>query len=144
MSDNVSPVGQASGKPKNRLIASNRIEGTTVYGRDGQKVGTMHSFIVDKQSGQVAYAVLSFGGFLGMGDKLFALPWQSLKPSAKDDDKMVLEVQKDRLQAAPGFDKKNWPDMADRRWGLDIYKYYGEEPYWAPSKDKHESGSGSR
>jgi sporulation protein YlmC with PRC-barrel domain len=126
------------------MCRSSKTIGSDVEDGSGKNLGNIDDIVIDDGTGRIVYVVLSFGGFLGMGDKLFALPWQSLKPSAKDDDKMVLEVQKDRLQAAPGFDKKNWPDMADRRWGLDIYKYYGEEPYWAPSKDKHESGSGSR
>lgn len=75
--------------------------------------------MIDLESGRVAYAVLSFGGFLGMGDKLFAIPWSSLA-----------NVDKELLKAAPGFDKDHWPNMADHTWGAKVYTYYGAKPYW--------------
>ena len=130
---------------KKALNASGMCRASKVIGMDvedtsGKNLGDIDDVVVDDGTGRVIYAVLSFGGFLGMGDKLFALPWQSLKPNPKDADKAVLDVPKDRLKAAPGFDKKNWPDMADRRWGLDIYKYYGEEPFWN-KKDSNEASS---
>jgi len=121
-----------------------KVIGTDIEDASGKNLGDIDELVIDDGTGRILYAVLSFGGFLGMGDKLFALPWQSLTRSPKDDDKMVLDVPKDRLTAAPGFDKKNWPDMADRRWGLDIYKYYGKEPFWTAPKALNEPASGSR
>jgi len=85
--------------------------------------------MIDTPTGRVAYAVLSFGGFLGMGDKLFAIPWSRL--SLDEDRKVfVLDVDRATLERAPGFDKDNWPDMADRAWGTQVHTYYGARPYW--------------
>jgi sporulation protein YlmC with PRC-barrel domain len=104
--------------------------GMDVEDTAGKSLGDVDELVIDDANGRIVYAVLSFGGFLGMGDKLFAIPWHALKPSARDVGKVILDVPKEKLKEAPGFDKKNWPDMADRRWGLDIHKYYGQEPYW--------------
>jgi sporulation protein YlmC with PRC-barrel domain len=112
------------------MVRASKLIGTDVEDATGKNLGDIDDVVVDDGSGRVVYAVLSFGGFLGMGDKLFALPWSSLTPSAKDEHKVVLDVPKDRLEKAPGFEKKNWPDMADRRWGTDIHTYYGQEPWW--------------
>jgi len=80
------------------------------------------------RSGRVGYAVLSFGGFLGMGEKLFGVPWNALKLDTQNK-RFVLDVTKDRLEDAPGFDKDHWPDMADQSWAQGIHSYYGTEPY---------------
>lgn len=125
------------------MVRASKTIGSDVEDANGKNLGNIDDIVIDDGNGRIVYAVLSFGGFLGMGDKLFALPWQALKRSSKDDDKMVLDVPKDRLKAAPGFDKKSWPDMADRRWGLDIHKHYGHQPYWIKSTDRHEPSSGS-
>lgn len=77
----------------------------------------------------MAYAVLSFGGFLGVGDKLFAVPWHALELDP-DNKCFVLDVEKDRLKNAPGFDKDHWPSMADERWATDLHAHYGSRPYW--------------
>jgi hypothetical protein len=71
----------------------------------------------------------SFGGFLGMGDKLFAIPWGALAVD-KIEKRFVLNVDKERLKLAPGFDKEHWPNMGDRAWGSQVYTYYGAKPYW--------------
>jgi hypothetical protein len=82
----------------------------------------------------VRYAVLAFGGFLGMGEKYFAVPWEALKPAPGqqpgDREKYVLDIDQERLKNAPGFDKNNWPNMADRSWGEQVHAYYGVTPYW--------------
>jgi sporulation protein YlmC with PRC-barrel domain len=109
--------------------------GVDVVDGSGKSVGDVDDIVVDDATGRIAYGVLSFGGFLGAGDKLFAIPWRALKPSAKEEGKLVLDVPKEKLEKAPGFDKKSWPDMADHRWGLDIYRYYGEKPYWDSATD---------
>jgi len=95
----------------------------------GEDLGKIEDLIVDATSGSTVYAVLSFGGFLGMGDKLFALPWASLTVDAMEN-RVILDVDKDLLKRAPGFDKDQWPDMADRTWGSGIYTYYKRKPYW--------------
>jgi hypothetical protein len=81
----------------------------------------------------VAYAVLSFGGFMGRGNKRFAMPWKASE-FAKTENKLVLNVDKEKPKTASGFDQDaKCPDFADRTWGNSIYKYYGYEPYWKPS-----------
>lgn len=110
------------------------IKGSTFIGMDvmnpaGENLGDIEDLMIDLSEGRIAYAVLSFGGFLGMGDKFFAIPPDVLELSA-DGDSLILNVDKSTLENAPGFDKDNWPDMADRQWGSSIYSYYGRTPYW--------------
>ena len=85
--------------------------------------------MIDLQPGRIAYAVLSFGGILGVGDKLFAIPWQAFTVDTAEK-RFVLNVDKELLKQAPGFNKSNWPDMTDPAWGAELYGYYGYEPYW--------------
>lgn len=112
------------------MCRASKLIGTDVEDPAGKNLGDVDDVVIDDASGRVAYAVLSFGGFLGMGDKLFAIPFDSLRANPKDDDKLVLDVSKEKLKAAPGFDKDHWPNMADRRWGSEIHRYYENEPYW--------------
>ena len=111
-------------------LSASTITGDPVVNPQGEDLGKIEDLVLDVDSGRVAYAVLSFGGFLGMGDKLFAMPWQSLQLDG-DNHRFILDVAKDRLENAPGFDKDHWPNMADRTWGSSVYKYYGHQPYWA-------------
>jgi len=85
--------------------------------------------MVDVESGRVAYAVLSFGGFLGMGNKLFALPWRAL---ALDEERkcFILDIDKKTLESAPGFDKDHWPDLSDEDYARSVYTHYGQS-YWS-------------
>jgi len=111
------------------VLSASTLAGDRVRNSAGEDLGKVNEIMIDISSGRVAYAVLSFGGFLGMGDKLFALPWSVL---TIDEDKkcFVLDIDKKRLEKAPGFDKDNWPDMADNTWATNIYSYYGTKPYW--------------
>jgi sporulation protein YlmC with PRC-barrel domain len=111
------------------VIAADTLTGDKVVNFQKEDLGKIEHLMIDLESGRVAYAVLSFGGFLGMGDKLFAIPWSSLKVDTVEH-RFILNVDKDRLKAAPGFDKEHWPDMADRTWGAKVYTYYGAKPYW--------------
>ena len=86
--------------------------------------------MIDPKSGRIDYAVLSFGGFLGMGDKLFAVPLEAMNLS-REEKRFILDVDKERLKHAPGFDKDNWPDTSDRAFGTKVYAYYGYEPRWS-------------
>lgn len=85
--------------------------------------------MIDLGSGRVAYAVLAAGGFLGMGEKFFAIPWDLLTVDT-DDEEIVLNVEKEILKNAPGFDKDNWPQTTDRAWISEVFDYYGSKPYW--------------
>ena len=84
--------------------------------------------MLDKQSNNIMFAVVAFGGFLGMGDKLFAVPWSALKLDTVNK-RFELDISKDRLKDAPGFDKDAWPDMADPTWVKGVHAYYGVTPY---------------
>ena len=85
--------------------------------------------VIDAKTGKVAYAVLSFGGFLGMGEKLFAIPWSAFSVNT-DNKHVILNVDKEKLKKAPGFNKKEWPTMAELTWANNIHTYYGSQPYW--------------
>lgn len=111
-----------------RLMSAGSLSGNDVHNQQGDNLGDIKDIMLDMHSGHVAYAVLSFGGVLGMGEKLFAVPWNALKLDTVDKC-FVLDANKDRLKNAPGFDKDNWPDMADQSWGQSIHKYYGTKHY---------------
>lgn len=110
-----------------RLIASNKVEGTAVYNRQGERLGSVYNFMVDKRSGQVEYAVLSFGGFLGIGDSYYPLPWRSLKYDTSQGGYLV-DLDKDRLQGAPSYSSSEAPDWSDPSYGRRIDDYYGPFP----------------
>jgi sporulation protein YlmC with PRC-barrel domain len=120
--------GAASGGPGPELLGADTLVGNDVYNQKGEKLGDIKEVMLDMRSGRVAYAVLSFGGFLGMGEKLFAVPWNALILDTKNK-RFVLNVEKDRLKEAPGFDKAHWPNMADQSWAKEIHSYYGTKPY---------------
>jgi len=119
----------AKGRFMQKVLAADTLTGDTVVNRQKEDLGKIEHLMIDVQTGRVAYAVLSFGGFLGMGDKLFAIPWSALAIDT-GEKQFVLEVDKKSLESAPGFDKAHWPDMADRAWGAEVNKYYGAKPYW--------------
>ena len=114
--------------PGPHLMGADTLVGNDVYNRDSQDLGQIKEIMLDMRTGRVSYAVLSFGGFLGMGEKLFAVPWDALKLDTANK-RFVLDVNKDRLETAPGFDKTHWPDMADATWEEGIHAYYGTKPY---------------
>jgi len=110
-------------------LSATTLIGDKVVNRQGENLGKIEDLMIDPEQGRVGYAVLSFGGFMGMGDKLFAVPMQALKLS-RADKWFVLDVDKERLKNAPGFDKNNWPDISDRSFGTTVYSYYNTKPYW--------------
>jgi sporulation protein YlmC with PRC-barrel domain len=112
-----------------RIMSAGTLAGDRVRNSAGEDLGKIEEIMLDVPTGRVAYAVLSFGGFLGMGNKLFAIPWEALTLNERDHE-FILNVDKQRLDNAPGFDKDNWPDMADPAFGQKVYDYYGYKPYW--------------
>jgi sporulation protein YlmC with PRC-barrel domain len=120
-------------KKYRRILAASTLEGDKVRNSAGEELGKIDEIMIDIPSGKVAYAVLSFGGVLRMGNKLFAVPWSKLRVD-QDEKCFILDVDKHTLESAPGFDKDNWPDMADTTWGSEIYQYYGASPYWEQEK----------
>ena len=117
-----------------RVLAASTLTGDSVQNSAGESLGTVDEIMIDIASGKVAYAVLSFGGFLGMGNKLFALPWSTLRVD-EDQQHFVLDIDKTKLENAPGFDKEHWPDMLDHTWRKEIFSYYGAKPYWDAQED---------
>lgn len=113
----------------NSPVKASSIIGTGVVNPKGDSLGDIKEVVIDPRSGKVAYAVVSFGGFLGMGEKLFAIPFSAFEYDAATND-YVLDVSKERLKTAPGFDANHWPAMSDEKWNRDVYKYYERSPYW--------------
>ena len=111
------------------LISSDKVEGTTVYDRKGEKLGSIHSVMIDKISGKVAYAVMSFGGFLGIGDRYHPLPWHVLTYDTRQGG-YVVDLDPSRLKEAPSYGTRESPNWSDRRWGQQVHDYYGLPPYW--------------
>ncbi len=118
-----------------RVLSATKVMGNKVVNTAGEQLGTMKELMIDLDDGLIAYAVLSFGGFLGLGDKLFAIPWEALTFN-NDDQTFILDVDKEVLEDAPGFDKDHWPDNAkyEAGWLLGVYEYYGYAPYWMPDE----------
>jgi sporulation protein YlmC with PRC-barrel domain len=114
------------GGPGPILMGASTLIGNDVYNHKGEDLGDIKEIMLDTKSGKVIYAVLSFGGFLGMGEKLFALPWSALTLDTKNK-RFVLNVEMDRLKLAPGFDKDKWPNMSDPSWAKEIQSYYETE-----------------
>lgn len=115
--------------PGPELMSVETLAGNRVCNQKGEDLGEIKDIMLDTRNGKVGYAVMSFGGFLGMGEKLFAVPWNALELDTKNK-RFTLSVEKGRLEKAPGFDKNKWPDMADQSWAKEIHSYYGVKPYW--------------
>jgi sporulation protein YlmC with PRC-barrel domain len=116
--------------PRTRqVLSASTVQGDNVKNPQGESLGEINEIMIDTETGRVAYAVLSFGGFLGMGDKLFAIPFEALRIDQRNE-RVILDVPREKLENAPGFDKDNWPMTADRRWGAEIHQHYGMRPYW--------------
>ena len=114
--------------PGPHLMGADTLIGNDVYNKDGEDLGDVKEIMLDMRSGRVSYAVLSFGGFMGLGEKLFAVPWAALKLDT-ENKRFTLSVSHQQLEGAPGFDKNHWPDMADTNWAQGIHSYYGTKPY---------------
>lgn len=114
--------------PGPELMSAHSLLGNDVYNRQSESLGAIKEIMIDVRSGRVAYAVMTFGGFLGMGSKLFAVPWEALTLDTKEHH-FTLNVDKTQLEGAPGFDRSHWPDMADPIWAQAVHDYYGTEPH---------------
>ena len=128
------------------ILRVSEVIGTTVENTQGDNLGDIHDVVVDPSDSSIAYAVLAAGGFLGLGEKYFAIPWRAFQMVTDDDDKteverMILDADKDRMQNAPGFDKDNWPDMANPEWGQTVHTYYGQQDYWQQRQSRQSAQS---
>jgi hypothetical protein len=112
------------------LIASDKVEGTPVYRSNGEKIGRIERLMIDKISGKVAYAVMSFGGFMGIGEDYYPLPWSVLTYNPGLDGYEV-NISERQLKGAPKFGKHESWDWADRTRGQTVYDYYGVPPNWS-------------
>ena len=106
-----------------QVISSNKVEGTSVYNSNGDKLGSIDDLMIDKYSGHVRYAVLEFGGFLGMGTDRYPLPWSMLKYDTAFDG-YVVPVEKSQLEKAPRYSQTESPEYSDD-YGRKVYDYYG-------------------
>ena len=122
-----SPVDQPRGR--RRVMAASSLTGDRVRNGKGEALGTIDEIMLDLESGRIAYAVLSYGGFPGIGDKLFAVPWSALRIDPSEHE-FVFDVDRKMLENAPGFDKDNWPDMADPTFAAEIHEYYNKQASW--------------
>jgi sporulation protein YlmC with PRC-barrel domain len=104
-------------------LSCSTLTGDAVRNAAGEDLGEIEDIMIDLDTGRIAYAVLSFGGILGMGDKLFAIPWEALQ-LAQEEHKFILNVSKDMLEKAPGFDKDHWPDTSDPEWNTKTRDYW--------------------
>lgn len=112
--------------PGPALMGADTLIGDSVVNGAEEDLGDIKEIMLDMHTGQVAYAVLSFGGFLGLGQKLFAVPWNAMHLDTLNH-RFVLNVDKERLQNAPGFDPDAWPDMSDVTWAQQIHTFYGTD-----------------
>ena len=112
-----------------QVLSADTLKNEKVVNAAGDNLGNIKDYMIDLDTGFVAYCVLSFGGFLGMGDKLFAVPWKAMTLDT-DRQCFVLNVAKERLKIAPGFDKDNWPGTQDRTFQTEVYRFYNVRPYW--------------
>jgi sporulation protein YlmC with PRC-barrel domain len=111
------------------VTAAESLEGDRVVNSLGEDLGTIEDIMIDVPRGTVAYAVISRGRFLGIGDRLFAIPWSALTQDAGRRC-FVLDADRDRMESAPAFDKHYWPSMADPRWAAEVHAFYNVPPYW--------------
>lgn len=107
-----------------RMLSASSLSSDDVYNPSGDKLGSIKDLMLDLDTGKVSYAVLSFGGFLSLGEKLFAVPWSALAVDT-ENKYVVMDTSEERLKTAPGFDPDNWPNMADATWEKNVHAYYG-------------------
>lgn len=109
---------------KSNILSSSSITGHNVYNMKDENIGDIKDLMIDPNNAEVVYAVLSFGGFMGIGNKLFAIPLEALQFNDKEDT-IRLDVSKEKLENAPSFDEDNWPTTADNKFRDSVYNHYG-------------------
>ena len=119
-------MARATAHPNHQLISSEDVEGTNVYGVDGKKIGEIDHLMIGKVSGRVTYAVISFGGFLGLGHSHYPVPWAALKYDVNLGG-YITGITEEKLKDAPAFSDDAW---SDRSWEAQVHKHYNAPPYW--------------
>ncbi len=105
------------------VLSASTISGDEVFNLQDENLGKIQDIMLDVDDGRIRYAVLASGGFLGMGNRLFAIPWDALRID-RENKRFMLDVDVERLKNAPGFDKDNWPNMGDPNWNTTVQSYY--------------------
>ena len=113
-----------TGRLASRVLSASTLNGDDVYNPKGEKLGSIKELMLDIENGKVCYAVLAFGGFLSLGEKLFAVPWSALTVDT-NNKRFVMDADEERLKKAPGFDADKWPNMADSTWEKSVHAFYG-------------------
>ena len=115
--------------PSGHLIAAKSVQGTTVYNTALEKLGAVHDVKIDKATGRIANAILSFGGFLGIGDRYYPLPWEKLTYNTEVGG-FVVDIDRDVLEGAPSYTDEATANWNDREWDRRVYDHYGVPPFW--------------
>ncbi len=132
-------VGSGTGDgPGPDVMAADTLKNNKLFTSDHKDIGKITEIMLDVRSGRIAYAVLSSGGFLGMGGRLYAIPWSALTLDT-DEKCFRLDVTADHVKNAPAFDKEHWPSMANESWGSSLHQYYHRTPYWLATRDAVEN-----
>ena len=119
------------------LLKCSDLLGMDIENMNKDELGEIKEIVLDSERDRISYFVLSSGGFLGLGDKLFAVPWESLKVTPtedKDKPKLLLDITKERFEKAPEFKEEEWARMRNSEYLREIYTYYGHSPYWTTSR----------
>jgi len=111
------------------ILSASSLNGASVESPQGEGLGKIRELMVDLEDGRIAYVLLSFGGALGIGEKLIAIPWGAVYVDTMHQV-IVLDVDRETLENAPSFDIDDWPDACDRSWVANLYDHYGYRPYW--------------
>ncbi|MBV9250984.1 MAG: PRC-barrel domain-containing protein [Acetobacteraceae bacterium] len=112
-----------------QLIGANQVQGTSIYNPAGESLGSVEDVLIDKLSGKIAYAVAGFGGFLGIGERHYPLPWEKLKYDTALGG-YVVDIDRRTLEGAPSYTDAERANWGDRAWNQRVYDYYGSRPYW--------------
>ncbi|MGL6010242.1 MAG: PRC-barrel domain-containing protein [Shewanella oncorhynchi] len=121
--ETISAAPVKPGRLKSRVLSASTLNGDHVFTPKGNKLGNIKELMIDIEKGRISYAVLSFGGLLGLGEKLFAVPWTAFTIDTVNK-RFLLDIDEEALKNAPGFDADNWPNMADESWGKSINAFY--------------------
>lgn len=115
--------------PGRRLMSTGTLCTDRVINRRGELLGTVRELLLDVERGCIAYVVMAYGGFMGLGERLFALPWSALELDA-DGACLILDADRSSFDTAPAFDKEHWPSAPDAQWHQDVHRHYRCLPYW--------------
>jgi sporulation protein YlmC with PRC-barrel domain len=124
----MAPSPHSATNSAHRAVAAGALKGERVHNYAGEDLGKVDDLVLDLGSGRIAYVIISLGGFLGIGDKLFAVPWE-LFAERPGEPRLFLDVDRQMLVDAPSFERSKWPDMGDA-WAAAIHSHYAQKPYW--------------